>query len=61
MNGGRVREQQCGWRKGVDRKDIVVKRYIKFAVGEKRASLEIFLSQSNWENNEDKNKETSGE
>ena len=42
MNGGRVREQQCGWRKGVDRKDIVVKRYIKFAVGEKRASLEIF-------------------
>ena len=41
MNGGRVRELQWGWRKGVDRKDIAVKRYIKFVVGEKRASLEI--------------------
>ena len=41
MNGGRVRELQGGWRKGMDRKDIVVKRYINFVVGKKSASLEI--------------------
>lgn len=38
---GRVRELQWGWRKGMDRKDIAVKRYIKFVVGKKSASLEI--------------------